>query len=203
MKIGIVDYNAGNLRSVETAIKYLEYEYIITSDPDKLIKTDRLIFPGVGESLSAMKTLKDKGLDQAIKNFYASGKYVLGICLGSQIVLEESEEGNAKCLGIIPGRVKRFSLEHKLKIPHMGWNKVYYDSAHPVFNGLPSGFSAYFVHSYYPSPQHKKNIIAVTEYGISFPSAVCRDNCIAFQFHPEKSGEYGLKLLSNFLSLKE
>lgn len=200
--IGVIDYGAGNLRSVETALRHLGAEFFVTPVPENLDRAGRLIFPGVGEAASAMKVLKSTGLGDAISRFFESGKPLLGICLGCQIVLEKSEERNTTCLGLVPGEVKKFPGGMGLKIPHMGWNTVTPTDDHPLWKGIHRGSSFYFVHSYYPENVGGDFVMAETEYGLSFSSAIRRDNLVATQFHPEKSGEVGLKLLSNFLDWK-
>ena len=136
MLVGIVDYEAGNLKSVETAFKYLGADFIISSDPDVLIKSDKLVFPGVGEASSAMEVLNKTGIGDCLKDFAKTGKTLLGICLGSQIVLDESTEGHCKCLGIIPGNVQKFNKNMGLKIPHMGWNQLKFKENHPIFDEI-------------------------------------------------------------------
>jgi len=199
-RVGVVDYDAGNLTSVETALKFLKAEYIISSQPEKLQDTEQLIFPGVGEARTAMQNLRSRGLDQFMRDYFQSGRQMLGICLGSQIVLSKSEEHDAKCLDIVPGTTRRFSRNSGLKVPHMGWNQVYPVHSSPLFADIPGGISFYFVHSYYPDPQADSAVLATTEYGITFTSALQLDNLHAVQFHPEKSGKWGLKLLQNFLN---
>ncbi|HEQ70955.1 MAG TPA: imidazole glycerol phosphate synthase subunit HisH [Spirochaetia bacterium] len=203
MRVGVVDYHAGNLRSVETALRFLGADFFISTEPKPLLAADRLIFPGVGEATSAMQTLTRSGLDEAIRAFFKSGKLVLGICLGSQIVLSRSEEGNARCLDLIPGSARLFPKKAGYKIPHMGWNQVNPRGEPPLFQGIPANASFYFVHSYYAEPEDERHVAAKTDYILQFPSALVRDNLVAVQFHPEKSGKYGLKLLENFLRLKE
>lgn len=200
--IGVVDYKAGNLRSVETAMRFLQADFFVSEDPDAFAKADRMIFPGVGEALAAMTVLRESGLDEAVRAFYASGKPLLGICIGCQIALESSEERGARCLGLVKGTVQRFPRSPGLKIPHMGWNQVVPRRDHPLWNGIKPGSSYYFVHSYYPNPAVQDLILAETEYGISFASALGHGNLVATQFHPEKSGKVGLQLLANFLSWK-
>lgn len=201
MKTGIVDYKAGNLRSVELALKYLSIEYEISDNPDSLETADRLIFPGVGEARSAMDVLESSGLGDFIVDYVKSGRPLLGICLGCQILMSSSEERETACLNVLPGRVRRFPSQPGLKVPHMGWNRVRHRSRHPVFKGIPDGASFYFVHSYYLDPENRALEIADTEYGVRFTSGIAHENVVAFQFHPEKSGEYGLKLLKNFFEL--
>ncbi len=198
MKIGVVDYEAGNLRSVETVLKHLGADYLVSSDPDQLYKSDKIVFPGVGEASSAMSVLKKYSLDDFLKSFAATGKLILGICLGCQIILDSSEEGPADCLSLIPGRVVSFKKDKGLKIPQIGWNSVVSEKNHFLFRGIPEGSSFYFVHSYYPEVDDEFSI-GRTDYGVNFSSAVARDNVSAVQFHPEKSGRHGIKLIDNFL----
>ncbi len=204
--IAIVDYGAGNLTSVQRALERLHIGSKITKDPSCILKADRIIFPGVGAAGKAMERLKTSGIDEALRSAFRKGRPILGICLGIQIVMEESEEDNVKCLGIIPGTVKRFPEDlrdkngEKLKIPHMGWNRVFFKKNHPVLKGISSEHEFYFVHSYYPCPKEEKHVIGETEYGLTFCSIVAKDNFVALQFHPEKSGRPGLKLLENFLN---
>lgn len=199
MKIGIIDYDAGNLKSVETALNFLGAEYFVSSDPDKLIKSDKLIFPGVGEAYSSMGILQSRSLDVLIKEYFKKGNPILGICLGCQIVLDSSEERSTKCLGLVPGISREFSHDMGLKVPHMGWNHVRSLGNHYLFNNIPDNSSFYFVHSYYPDPENKDAVISTTDYGLSFSSAFFVDNLVAVQFHPEKSGPCGLKMLDNFI----
>ena len=202
--IAIIDYKAGNLTSVARAVQYLGFACKITSDPREIQAAERVIFPGVGAAGSAMADLKAMGLDEAIRKFYTSGKPLLGICLGTQIILNFSEENGTTCMGLIPGKVKRFpqplmnSSGESLKVPHMGWNSVQFKRDHPVLEGVPKDSQFYFVHTYFPEPTAMENILGLTEYGIFFPSAIARKNLAAFQFHPEKSGPPGLKILDNF-----
>ena len=200
MKVGVVDYEAGNLRSVETALKRLDARYGIYASPEELLSCDALIFPGVGEARSAMGVLGRRGLDQAIREFVASGRPLFGICIGCQILLDHSEEGDTPCLGVVPGRVKLFSGANGLKVPHMGWNSVEHGGRHPVFASVPDGASFYFVHSYYPLVDDPALEIGSCEYGEHFSAAYARDNLVATQFHPEKSGRHGLQMLANFLA---
>ncbi len=197
--ITIIDYNAGNIRSVLRACKEVGADAIITSDPKLVANANKIIFPGVGAAPSAMKYLKKMGLDKAIKDAFKSGVPILGICLGAQIVLEISEEGPTKCLGVVPGKTVRFKLKNKsFKIPHMGWNEVKVVKPHPLLKGIKPGDEFYFVHSYYPNPSDKPNIYAVADYGGDFCCALGYKNLFATQFHPEKSGRLGLELLERF-----
>ncbi|TFG64807.1 MAG: imidazole glycerol phosphate synthase subunit HisH [Spirochaetales bacterium] len=201
MIVGIVDYEAGNIRSVERALGFLGVSCVRSNRGEDLRTADKLIFPGVGEAFSAMEALTRCGLDSFLKDYAASGRDLLGICLGSQIILDSSEERNTACLGIIPGKALRFMPRPGLKIPHMGWNQVHVSGSHPLFKGIPEDSSFYFVHSYYPVPASDDLAVGTTEYGIPFASAFGRDNVYACQFHPEKSGPRGLQLLRNFLEM--
>ena len=202
--IAIIDYKAGNLTSVKRALDYLEQDSIITDNYSDVISSERIIFPGVGAAGNAIFDLKENGLDKAIMNVYDNGKPILGICLGTQIIMEWSQENNTKCLGLIKGNVLRFPDElsdtenKRLKIPHMGWNEVKLLRDHPVFKDIPGRSEFYFVHSYYPSPVDSDNILGETDYGIKFTSVISSNNLVAVQFHPEKSGRPGLMLLNNF-----
>ena len=202
--IAIVDYEAGNLKSVELAVEHLGCAGRVTSDPRQIERAERVIFPGVGAAGTAMDRLTASGLGEAVIQAVKSGKPVLGICLGTQIVLDSSEENDMTCLGVLPGRVRRFPTPlmeegKRLKVPHMGWNSVEPTRAHPVFEGVETGSEFYFVHSYYADPADDADVIGTTRYGITCASALARDNLVALQFHPEKSGRAGLTVLDNFL----
>jgi len=197
--ITIVDYNAGNIRSVLRACGEVGAKAAITGDPEAVAKAEKIIFPGVGAAPSAMAYLTKTGLDTALTEAFRVGIPILGICMGTQIVLESSEEGDQKCLGLIPGRTVRFRLKDKrLKIPHMGWNEVKVVKPHPLLEGIKGGDEFYFVHSYYPQPADENNIYAVADYGGDFCCALGYKNLFAVQFHPEKSGRLGLELLERF-----
>jgi len=204
--IAIIDYKAGNLASVARALNHLGFEWQITSDVNTIKGAERVIFPGVGSAGQAMQDLQKMGLDRAIYDLYESGKPFLGICLGAQIILKESEEHQTACLGLLAGTVKRFSIPlHSgdgadLKVPHMGWNEVALKRVHPVFKGVAPESEFYFVHSFYPAPTNTDTIIGTTAYGITFTSVLGKRNLIAVQFHPEKSGLPGLTMLKNFCS---
>lgn len=203
--IAIIDYKAGNLTSVKKALDFLGQDSIITRDFSRIMEAERIIFPGVGAAGSAVADLKALNLDQALLESYHNGKPILGICLGTQVIMETSQENNTKCLGLIEGETKRFpddfvdSEGNRLKVPHMGWNGVKLRRMHPLFEGvgLPQS-EFYFVHSYYPVPKDTTKILGETYYGITFTSVLVANNIIAVQFHPEKSGRPGLKILSNF-----
>ncbi len=196
--VAIVDYGAGNLRSVTNAIARLGYSTKITSSPGELLSAQVVILPGVGAAADTMASLRRLDLVEPIAQFIAEGLPFFGVCIGLQILLDGTEEGGGhECLGIIPGRVRR--LPAGLKIPHMGWNQVKQRAAHPVFAGIPDEANFYFVHSYYAEPDDKSLVIGETEYGIPMCSVLARGNLVATQFHPEKSGELGLKMYDNFL----
>ncbi|WP_456433675.1 imidazole glycerol phosphate synthase subunit HisH [Thermosulfuriphilus sp.] len=203
--IGIIDYRAGNLTSVARALRYLGYSCEVTHDLDRLRRAERIIFPGVGAAGQAMADLKDLGLEEFLKETVHQGRPLMGICLGTQIIFEASEEdGGTPCLGLLPGVVKRFpdplldKAGQRLKVPHMGWNQVRWEKEHPVFSGLDPAHEFYFVHSYFPAPADEDIVCGRTDHGIVFVSAVAKDNMVAVQFHPEKSGRPGLKILDNF-----
>jgi len=197
--ITVIDYGAGNIRSVLRACAEVGEEVVRTGDPAVVAKATKVIVPGVGAAPSAMAYLKDMGLDGAIKNAVRSGVPVLGICLGAQIVLDRSEEGSTPCLGLIPGTTVRFRPpDAGYKIPHIGWNDVKVTQPHPLLDGLQPGDEFYFVHSYYPRPARDEDVYAVSDHGEEFCAAIGRDNLFATQFHPEKSGRLGLELLARF-----
>ncbi len=202
--IAIIDYDAGNLTSVQRAVSHLGIECLITKEAAEINAAERIIFPGVGAAGAAMQSLQHNGLDRVIKDAFAAGKPILGICIGSQIILAHSEENDTSCLGIIDGTVRSFSPDHqsedgqKLKIPQMGWNGLNIKHPHPLLSGINAADEFYFVHSYYPVPLDSGCVIAETEYGLSFASIIALNNLFATQFHLEKSGPPGLKILDNF-----
>ena len=197
--IRIVDYKAGNLTSVKRALDHLGIPCRIASTADELRGAERIVFPGVGHAATAMATLKERELDVALREAFEQGTPILGICLGAQIVLTRSEEGDTPCLGLIPGDCPRFQLEDKsLKIPHMGWNEIAITKPHYILKDIKKGDEFYFVHSFYPQPDEEANVYATCEYGITFPAAIGHKNLFATQFHPEKSGRIGLNMLRNF-----
>jgi len=202
--IGIVDYNMGNLASVINAFAKIGVEATLESDPSKLMKYDKLILPGVGAFGDAMEHLASNGMDKAVKDYAASGKPLLGICLGMQLLFDSSEEfGSTKGLGLIPGKVVAFDeskFDHPLKVPHMGWNEMFAQTDSKLFEGLEKEFYLYFVHSYH-TVCDDKYAIGKTHYGYEFVSAVQNDNIYGIQPHPEKSHENGLKIIENFAKL--
>ncbi|MBC09106.1 MAG: imidazole glycerol phosphate synthase subunit HisH [Gammaproteobacteria bacterium] len=198
--IVIIDYDAGNLRSVQRACEKVGIMSEVSSDPERVLSAEKIIFPGVGSAESAVETLKKRGLDNAIVDFFQAGKPILGICLGLQILLDHTEEGNKKCLGMVSGACERFKFsDRSLKIPHIGWNDIQINFKHPVIEKIKDGDQFYFVHSYYAKLIHEEEIVSYTEYGnMKFCSVLAKDNLFATQFHLEKSGELGLKILKSF-----
>ena len=200
--IAIIDYKAGNLTSVQLAFNALGCETAISSDPQVILTATRVVFPGVGAAGSAMANLQSLGLIPVLKETAARGTPFLGICLGTQILFDSSEEDGATvCLGILPGRVPRFQpADRREKVPQIGWNQVKAVRPHPLLNGIADESEFYFVHSYYPAPADPSLAVGTTAYaGVTFSSMVARGNVAATQFHPEKSGRIGLRLLQNFL----
>jgi glutamine amidotransferase len=198
MKLVIVDYGAGNLRSVSKAVTRVGYDPVISSERSEVESAEVVIMPGVGAAADTMRNLGRCGLVEPIREFVASGRPFLGVCMGLQALLTVSEEGGEHpCLDILPGRVRR--LPEGLKVPHMGWNRVRQRRAHPVFEGIADGAFFYFVHSYYADPLDESVVVGDTDYGVTFPAVLAKDNIVASQFHPEKSGQAGLRLYENFL----
>lgn len=228
--VGIVDYNAGNIKSVERALGFLKAEYVLSKNPADLEKCDRLIFPGVGEAKYAMEQLKLTGFDSFLRDWAKASKPLMGICLGSQIIFEHSEEGDVDCLGLLKGNIRHFESvwkkipvsehgndkisEHghgkvlslsglprqSLKVPHMGWNNLEYASgSSPLFAGVDAKSDFYFVHSYLIQPSDQSIVKAWADYGCKVPACVSQGSITAFQFHPEKSGRAGLKILENYI----
>ena len=213
--IGIVDYNAGNIKSVERALDFLGASYIRSKNPAELKNTDKIIFPGDGDAAYAMKQLRELELDNFLHETAECNIPILGICIGAQIIFDFSEEGNTECLGLIPGMIRHFSnLQSEqiadgaraensaLKIPHMGWNNVRYENGVcAILDGVPENSDFYFVHSYVSQPTEKSVVKGFAEYGMKVPAVVQSGNIFACQFHPEKSGEAGLRILRNFLEI--
>ncbi len=198
--IAIIDYGAGNLRSVTNAVIKLGYQARLTSSASEVLDAQAVILPGVGAAADTIENLKRLGLADPICQFIAEGRPFFGVCIGLQILFTGTEEGGwHECLGVIPGQVRR--LPSGLKIPHMGWNQVKQMISHPVFEGIPDEANFYFVHSYYVEPDDKSVVAGETDYGIPICSVIARGNLIATQFHPEKSGEFGLRMYDNFIKL--
>jgi len=224
--ITLVDYKAGNLTSVRRALDHLGIPCQVSADPETVRRADKIIFPGVGAAGAAMGVLRERGLDAALKDAFKAGIPILGICIGCQIILEHSEEDDAECLGLLAGKTVKFrqhipspltplpagegdsdspppmgegpGVRERLKIPHMGWNGVTVTQPHPLLAHLRPGDEFYFVHSFYPQPADASQIYATSDYGGEFPVAIGRDNLFAVQFHTEKSGAVGLRVLENF-----
>lgn len=195
MKIAVIDYGASNLQSVANALTVLGKPFEIVSEPDRLADFDKVILPGVGAAGSAMEKLRESGFAEVLPKLKVP---TLGVCLGLQLFADFSEEGDTKCLSIIPGQVKRFQTD--LKVPQMGWNKVELAKASPLTAGIPNNSFFYFVHSYYLETR-SEFVIGQTVYDTTFAAIVQKGNFYATQFHPEKSGQWGMKLLSNFCDL--
>jgi len=206
--IAIIDYGMGNLHSIAKALEHVagKERVVVSSQHDQILAADRVVFPGVGAIRDCMTELKRSGLSEVVAQVAAT-KPLLGVCLGMQALLEISEENQGtQCLGIIPGKVVHFpdelqgnSEDYRLKIPHMGWNQVHQQGVHSMWTDIPAGSRFYFVHSYYAVPVKSADIAAVTPYGIDFASVLAHENVFAVQFHPEKSQQAGLQLLSNFV----
>ena len=198
--IAIVDYGAGNLRSVVNAVTRLGYKPKVTSSPDDVLKAQAVILPGVGAAADTMVNLRGLGLDSSVRRFISEDRPFLGVCIGLQVLFTGTEEGGwHRCLDIIPGLVRK--LPSKLKIPHMGWNQVKQKLSNPIFDGIPDEANFYFVHSYYVEPEDRSLVAGETEYGIPICSVLTRGNMVATQFHPEKSGEVGLRFYNNFIRI--
>lgn len=197
--IQIVDYKAGNLRSVQRACRFVGVEAELQKDPDRIARASRIIFPGVGTAESGMQTLRQSGLGAALQEAFRQGTPILGICLGAQIILQHSEEGDQDCLGIIPGQCRRFCFQDPtLKIPHIGWNAVHKTQEHPLLRDFEDGIEYYYVNSYYPHPVSDAYVFGHSDYGGTFCAMLGVANLFATQFHLEKSGRYGLALLQRF-----
>lgn len=201
--IAILDYDMGNLKSVSKAVEHVGGTCRVTRDPKVVAEADKVILPGVGAFKDCMKNLESYGLVEPIREFIAKQRPFLGICLGMQLLMDESEEGGThRGLGIIPGKVRRFPVDTPLKVPHMGWNSLQAEKSSRLLAGLKDNSFVYFVHSYYVDPEKpKKWVAATTEYGIPFTASIEQGNLFATQFHPEKSQATGLKILGNFVKL--
>jgi len=199
LRVAVVDYDAGNTLSVTRALEKAGAKVYLTPDPDQVLAADAVVLPGVGAFGDCMSKLRERGMDEACREAYRSGKPFLGVCVALQVVFEASEESpGVEGLGLMQGKVVRFAGDG-LKVPHIGWNEISLVRGHPVLDGL-DGEAFYFVHSYYPEPAEVGDLIGETEYGGRFCSAAGRENLVAVQFHPEKSSHAGLGLYENFLS---
>ena len=200
--ITIVDYGAGNLQSVEKAFQYIGAPVRLASSGTEIASAEALVLPGVGAFREAMHSLEAGGMAQPIRDYIASGRPFLGICLGLQLLFEESEEfGHVKGLGAFKGRICRIPAENGLKVPHMGWNSLELKRTDGIFKGLQENPYVYFVHSYYLKAEERQLVSAQTEYGVKIDAAIQRGNAFATQFHPEKSGRVGLQMLRNFMAV--
>jgi len=202
MNIVVVDYGAGNLASVVNALERVGAPAVVSRDPAALDEADGVIVPGVGAAADTMRHLSELGFVPRLRATIERGVPFLGICMGLQVLLEVSYEGGEhRCLGIVPGIVRR--LPEQVTVPHMGWNEVRLRRPHPLFAGIPDGTDFYFVHSFYAEPSDDAWILGETDYGVRFASVLARGNVMATQFHPEKSGQWGLRLLANFVAIVE
>jgi len=198
--IAIIDYGAGNLRSVANAVTSLGYPPTITSSPDEVLAASAVILPGVGAAADTMRNLAATDMSRVIRQLISEERPLFAVCMGMQVMLEATEEGGwHQCLGIVPGTVRKLRTDGK--IPHMGWNQVKQKITHPVFDNIPDKASFYFVHSYYADPEDASVIAGTTDYGVSFCSVMIQGSLVATQFHPEKSGEHGLRMYANFLRM--
>lgn len=202
MLVVVVDYGVGNLRNVTKALEFLGCEAKLTSDPDEVVKAEKLVLPGVGAFGAGMENLRRLNLIEPIKDAVKRGTPLLGICLGLQLLFEESEEmGQHEGLKLVRGKVVRFPEIDGIRVPHMGWNSIRIRKRKPLFAGVPDGSMVYFVHSYFPVPEDGSVVAATTEHGVEFVSAIAVDNIFGTQFHPEKSSQVGLQILRNFVNL--
>ena len=196
-RIPVIDYQAGNIRSVEKALEKSGALVKVSGNATDVENSDAVVFPGQGSCDSSMVNLRNQGLDKVLVEWIKSGKPFMGVCLGLQLLLEESDEGDERGLGVLRGKVEK--LPQGQKVPHMGWNSVRFTTDHPVLQGVPQNSCFYFVHSYVAVPKDSSIIAGHTEYGRDFCSAVAFDNVVAVQFHPEKSGQNGLNIYRNFV----
>lgn len=201
--LAIINYGAGNLRSVQKACEYVGEKAVITDNREEILNADRVILPGVGSFGSCIESIRKANLFDCIRQVTESGTPFLGICLGLQLLFEASDESpDAKGLGILKGRCVKIPQSDGVKIPHIGWNSITFPNPSPLFTSIEDGSFVYFVHSYYMQPNDKSVITAVCDYSASLPVALSRGNIHATQFHPEKSGDVGLKILKNFIDLR-
>jgi glutamine amidotransferase len=201
--LAIIDYEMGNLRSVQKGFERVGYSATITSDPAVLATAEKIVLPGVGAFRDAIAALRERKLIEPIREAVAAGKPFLGICLGLQLLFDKSyEDGEYEGIGIVPGEVVRFRVPSEYKVPHMGWNQLQFRKRPPIFDGIAEGAHFYFVHSYYVVPQDESVIATETDYAGNFCSGIWRDRLFAVQFHPEKSQAAGLRLLKNFAEME-
>ncbi len=198
MKIHIVDYDAGNIESIRNALKKIGCDPVTTNNPKDLFKAKAIIFPGQGSFPAAMKKLNKNGIDKTLIELINNKMPFIGICLGLQLMFTNSDEGQCNGLNLFKGTVPE--IPDSVKVPHIGWNNVNFNKSHPIFNGIPDNSYFYFIHSYYVKPDNLDNIIAETNYGIEFCSAYAYENYVGLQFHPERSGDYGLQIYQNFIN---
>ena len=197
MRVAIIDYGVGNLRSVEKAFAATGCEAMVTGDESELRKADRLVLPGVGAFGACVKALSERGFDRLVRERVRSGTPLLGVCVGMQLLFEESDEfGSTRGLGLMRGRVRRF--QNDLVVPHVGWNRIHQRQAHALFEGVDDGAFCYFVHSFYCEAADESVVVGQTEYGGRYASVVAQGNVCGVQFHPEKSQDVGLRMLRNF-----
>ncbi len=202
MTVTVIDYGVGNLRSVTKALESVGCQVVLTSNPEEVARATKLVLPGVGAFGAGMANLRQLGLVEPIRDAVKRGVPFLGICLGLQLLFDESEEmGHHEGLGLVRGKVVRFPEQNGLRIPHMGWNALRIRKSEPLFRHIQDGAMVYFVHSYFPVPDDPTIIAATTEHGVEFVSAIAIDNLFGTQFHPEKSSKVGLQILRNFMEL--
>ncbi len=199
----IIDYDAGNIKSVENALRFLGHDVVVTADPEVILQADHVILPGVGAFGDAMQRLRGRGLEDTIREVVDRGTPFLGICLGLQLLFEESEESpGVRGLALLPGRIRRIPDGEGRKVPQIGWNDISFPGESRLFKGLPQGSFVYFVHSFYLEAGDRSDVAATTEYGVSIDAAVEHGNLFACQFHPEKSERVGMQILENFLAVR-
>ncbi|MCH8195179.1 MAG: imidazole glycerol phosphate synthase subunit HisH [Chloroflexi bacterium] len=196
-EIAVINYGAGNLRSVVKAFEHIGYPATVTTDPRKVMAADGVVLPGVGAAGDTMTNLHARGMVDAIATVIAKKRPFFGVCIGLQVLFERSEEDGAECLGLLGGYVRR--LPAGVKVPHMGWNQVRLAESHPLFHGIADDSYFYFVHSYYADPTEQSAVVGLTDYGATFASALAKGNLVGTQFHPEKSGRLGLQIYQNFV----
>jgi glutamine amidotransferase len=199
----IIDYDAGNIKSVENALRFLGHDVVVTADPEVILQADHVILPGVGAFGDAMQRLRGRGLEDTIREVVDRGTPFLGICPGLQLLFEESEESpGVRGLALLPGRIRRIPDGEGRKVPQIGWNDISFPGESRLFKGLPQGSFVYFVHSFYLEAGDRSDVAATTEYGVSIDAAVEHGNLFACQFHPEKSERVGMQILENFLAVR-